>query len=526
VFIKIRHIMIKIMKIKIVAAVLFLIIIPINAQQQQQIPWPTLADSPWPMVSHDPQATGRSNYVGPKTPNVIWTMDMPYGILSGPALGEDETMYFGTRSILPLDTTNYFYAVNSDGSLKWEFLTGEISATTTGPLVSADSTVYFCSQGGFLYAVGLEGQLKWKYFASSAIFQFVINIDLKGNVYFTGSNGYLYSINRNGILNWKVDHGVGFGFRSVVFAPDGQTLYVGAADSNFYALNQDGSIKWIYSCNKVTITPLVDNEGNIYFIPDVSGVTEVHCVKPDGTSKWIYITTEYLGADQSYGITMNANGNIYYSHKLLNPTRAGITSLDYNGNYRWTYDTNLPSESIKAPLICDNEGTIYFGSTWGNYYYAISNEGELLWKLPLDGYQVDNSGAIGSDGTLYIGTHLSSTSTGQEKTLIAVRDSGATSVDGEVFLNNYILHQNYPNPFNPSTTIKYQLSSSGIVTLKVYDILGREVTTLVNEFKSAGSYKINFNASNLSSGVYIYRVTATNNGRILFQDSKQMILLR
>jgi Secretion system C-terminal sorting domain len=127
---------------------------------------------------------------------------------------------------------------------------------------------------------------------------------------------------------------------------------------------------------------------------------------------------------------------------------------------------------------------------------------------------------------LYIGTHLGSLATGQEKTLIAIRDSGATSVNDEVFLNEYILHQNYPNPFNPSTTIKYQLSSSGIVTLKVYDILGREVTTLVNGFKSEGSYEISFDAKNLSSGVYIYRVTVSNNGRILFTDSKQMLLMK
>jgi len=102
-----------------------------------------------------------------------------------------------------------------------------------------------------------------------------------------------------------------------------------------------------------------------------------------------------------------------------------------------------------------------------------------------------------------------------------------TDVEEEPFaIYNYSLSQNYPNPFNPSTTIKYQLSNSGIVTLKVYDILGREVTTLINEFKPEGSYEINFNTHNLSSGVYIYRITATNNGRILFSDSKQMILLK
>jgi len=98
--------------------------------------------------------------------------------------------------------------------------------------------------------------------------------------------------------------------------------------------------------------------------------------------------------------------------------------------------------------------------------------------------------------------------------------------NGEEIPDDFILFQNYPNPFNPSTIIEYQLLKSGIVTLKVYDILGREITTLINEFKSEGSYEINFSSEGLSSGVYIYRITATNNGRILFTDSKQMVLLR
>ncbi len=73
---------------------------------------------------------------------------------------------------------------------------------------------------------------------------------------------------------------------------------------------------------------------------------------------------------------------------------------------------------------------------------------------------------------------------------------------------SFSLNQNYPNPFNPSTTIKYQLPSDGFVTLKVYDILGREITTLVNEYKQGGSYDVKFNASELSSGIYFYKITA------------------
>ncbi|MEK7251079.1 MAG: T9SS type A sorting domain-containing protein [Bacteroidota bacterium] len=72
----------------------------------------------------------------------------------------------------------------------------------------------------------------------------------------------------------------------------------------------------------------------------------------------------------------------------------------------------------------------------------------------------------------------------------------------------FALHQNYPNPFNPTTTIRYDLPSAGLVSLEVFDILGREVRTLVNEKLQAGSYERTFDASGLASGVYFYRLNA------------------
>lgn len=90
----------------------------------------------------------------------------------------------------------------------------------------------------------------------------------------------------------------------------------------------------------------------------------------------------------------------------------------------------------------------------------------------------------------------------------------------------YSLSSNYPNPFNPSTLISYTLAQDADVTVKVYDMLGTEVANLVNESESAGSYEVNFIGENLASGVYIYRVVAGKNGRVLFTDTKQMILLK
>jgi len=83
------------------------------------------------------------------------------------------------------------------------------------------------------------------------------------------------------------------------------------------------------------------------------------------------------------------------------------------------------------------------------------------------------------------------------------------------------LHQNYPNPFNPKTTIRYSLPKSEFVILKVYDIVGREVATLVNERQSAGSYDVNLDASKLSSGIYFYKITAGS-----FVQVRKMVVIK
>ena len=90
----------------------------------------------------------------------------------------------------------------------------------------------------------------------------------------------------------------------------------------------------------------------------------------------------------------------------------------------------------------------------------------------------------------------------------------------------YALGQNYPNPFNPSTVISYQLPADGFVTLKVYDVLGREVRTLVDEAKTTGRYEAKFDASNLASGIYFYRVNITDNNGKNYISTKKMLMVK
>lgn len=85
----------------------------------------------------------------------------------------------------------------------------------------------------------------------------------------------------------------------------------------------------------------------------------------------------------------------------------------------------------------------------------------------------------------------------------------------------YRLEQNYPNPFNPTTHLEFEISKLGFVSLKVFDVLGKEVKTLVSEIKPAGFYEVEFDGSNLASGIYFYKLESGN-----FIHTKRMILLK
>jgi len=102
--------------------------------------------------------------------------------------------------------------------------------------------------------------------------------------------------------------------------------------------------------------------------------------------------------------------------------------------------------------------------------------------------------------------------------------SGATFIEEEIknqLPDQYTLEQNYPNPFNPSTKIRYSIPQSSNVIIKVFDILGNEIETLVNEEKQTGTYNLTWYSKNLPSGVYFYQLRAGS-----FTETKKMLLLK
>ncbi|MDP2301936.1 MAG: T9SS type A sorting domain-containing protein [Ignavibacteria bacterium] len=147
------------------------------------------------------------------------------------------------------------------------------------------------------------------------------------------------------------------------------------------------------------------------------------------------------------------------------------------------------------------------------------------WGLPTNTGSNDNESSIGTDHFINMQSNMNSARVANQWSVMGdhdlldivldVRDlnSGVPSV--------YELGQNYPNPFNPSTSIRFAIPEAGMVTMKVYNALGQEVANLVNEFRNAGTHVVDFNASNLTSGIYFYSVTSNN-----FTSTKKMLLLK
>jgi hypothetical protein len=191
--------------------------------------------------------------------------------------------------------------------------------------------------------------------------------------------------------------------------------------------------------------------------------------------------------------------------------------------------------SEKADSLLSNDFNINFkcelvklstGEVVGEFEEVNYNKSNLE-EYGYQGYLVDCSGIEAGDYYLRLTSsvneevNLSLSDIQMDNVVLEKSKLNIRNFKGETLPIEYALEQNYPNPFNPTTTIRYQLPKDGMVTLKVYDILGAEVVTLVNEEKVAGKYEVNFNAATLASGVYIYRLSVND-----FVNVKKMVLLK
>jgi hypothetical protein len=373
---------------------------------QEDIPWPSLADSPWPMYQHDPQNTGRSKYKGPQFGVTKWDYDSVY-IESSVVIGLNGSIIFQTSR--PGFDRGGVFDIGSSGNLNWYYKVNEVAARTT-PLVMNDGKIIISTYiGGKIVALDPNGNEIWNYDTGGYINNVNLTVGLDGAIYFIDSTRTLYSLNSNGVLLWTMKIENAFSGNVVnprlAFSPDGKRLYITGANHALYAVDiQTQSILWAYGNNFNVSPPVIDNAGNIYLSgkPKSDQRTSLTKLNPNGDEMWV----NYWGNDTEpyfYTPTLDWNGNIYFGYDSL-------YSLTYDGVLRWKKDLFASvNGNILSSLSCDINGIIYVPIEVELRLckiVAVRNDGIILWQSEVLVGAVGDSPAL-SDGIMFLPTYRS-----------------------------------------------------------------------------------------------------------------------
>lgn len=201
---------------------------------------------------------------------------------------------------------------------------------------------------------------------------------------------------------------------------------------------------------------------------------------------------------------------IKYSYNLPVPLAIkGIQALSYNEDDIYCNEFDVTGDGVNEVFL------FHSGS---QPYYTIINPvtGISIYSTPIYGFEV-----IDIDGDNFVEIIMKFDPTNNKIRIISTPAQCVSVQNQTSTVKNYYLKQNYPNPFNPETTIEYMLEKSSDVKVIIYDLTGKEISTLINEKQTAGTHKINFSANGLASGTYFYQLIT--NG---IAESKKMILIK
>ena len=248
--------------------------------------------------------------------------------------------------------------------------------------------------------------------------------------------------------------------------------------------------------------------------------------KTFGGSLWDGGHSVQITTDGGYIIAGYTDYDIFTQER-----KAWLIKTDENGNEVWNkkFGISYYSRGYFATQTNDG-GYILIGNTYNEGFSTdillvkTDETGNEVWNKTIGGtlsewgYSVQQT----LDGGYIMTGRTESFGAGEDDVwLIKLEPDSTVNVNGKTILLDFQLEQNYPNPFNPTTTIKYQIPEVSFVTIKVYDVLGNEIATLVNEQKPADSYEVEFDASGLPSGIYFYRLQAGS-----FVEAKKMVLMK
>lgn len=229
-------------------------------------------------------------------------------------------------------------------------------------------------------------------------------------------------------------------------------------------------------------------------------------------------------------LVVNAStGNTIYNNILINKhSFRGSICLDEESKPGFISDYNLVVNRLSDDDGNSNMSLTSWQAMGYDTHSQIVQDENIIFVNPLNSdYHLLQTSQPTNIGTSMVSSVVNVDLEGVTRPQGSGYDIGAyeftstTFVDEEYAVNDFKLYQNYPNPFNPSTSIQYAIGDRQFVQLKVYDILGNEVATLVSEYKSAGKYDVKFNAEELSTGIYFYQLKVGD-----YTATKKMLLMK
>ncbi len=441
---------------------------------------------------------------------------------------------------------------NLNGDSLWSRKFNEIEGLAVGRNIMFDDSLNVYVSGSHMLKYTSQGDLQFS--KDYHVFLYNVCFDNSKNFICAGEtrdsvSSRLFSLlklNKNGDTLWQKIYPQ-FHFYTVVglSVDKNNNIICNAYYSTFnpngtneviFKFDPEGNLLWTktFSGGDQPAAIILDSLNNIIFSggtrdsANFYGFTTIK-YDPEGNIIWI-ARLPYHG--ESRDIKFDRQGNIIICGKYENNLSA-VFKYTPQGNFVWFQ--SFGGYVFESSYLClDSIGNPYIGNTLlnsnGSYCYQIvkyTNNGQLLWKTTypvvppptgfyhLRGINIDKWGNVFATGLREGGIANDDFHTVRVNTI-----TGLIQNQNELPLK-YSLSQNYPNPFNPTTRISYELPVSDFVTLKVYDVIGNEIKTLVNEKQNAGGYSVTFEGSALSSGIYFYRLSTES-----FSGSGKMVLIK
>ncbi|MBI2417978.1 MAG: lamin tail domain-containing protein [Ignavibacteriales bacterium] len=299
-----------------------------------------------------------------------------------------------------------------------------------------------------------------------------------------------------------------------------------ATDSSGFGLSSSGETVWLENAGGAIIDSIA--------FPGL-GIDTSYGRRPDGAAVWQKLTPTTKGTSNAGSVVAALVMNEIFARGVpgdldwIEIYNGHSVSVDLTG-YK-IYDSGgqvgtKPKKVFPAGVVIPAKGFyVIITDDTDSSGFGLSSSGEDVWLENAVGTVIDQVKFLATANVTQSYGRSPDGATWQILNIITKGTSNGTNgiLDEASPASNFALAQNYPNPFNPSTVINYQLAQSGFVSLKVYNLLGKEIATLVNSPQAAGNYSLNFSTDqyHLASGVYIYILKADG-----FTSTKKMVLIR